>query len=391
MCAATRAQELYGRPWIEREYVVALDSYFTNRAAPRHSQAAFIKDLSRLLGRTPASVVMRMENFASLDPEENFQRRGLVNVSPLCRRVFQQWKDKRAGLHDCADVYLREITGPQADNLSLFESTLLLPRAFGRYDLLDQLGEGGFGVVFSCIDPESERRFALKIIKTDRIHDTEGMHRFRREIRILRTIDHPHLIKMHEDNLETEATYPGFVMDLATTTLAEYLQERSGQTQRPALSAAEAMSILDSVISAVVMLHSHSPKVIHRDINPSNILQMPGGRWVVADFSLAKFVDGGPAASYSTVTRAMCGTTYYAAPEQFRDLKLTDERTDVHGLGMLMWELFSKEWPFPQLASSGLPPPLDEIFRRAVARMADERYQTVLDFKAELQNAMKAM
>ena len=391
MRAATRAQELYGRPWVEREYVVALDSYFRNRRAPRHVQAAFVQDLARLLGRTPASVVMRMENFASLDPEENSQRRGLVNVSPLCKRVFEQWQEKRDVLHDCADVYLREMAGPQAKNLSLFESSLLLPRAFGRYDLLDQLGEGGFGVVFSCIDPESEQRFALKIIKTDRIYDTEGMHRFRREIRILRMIDHPHLIKMHEDNLETENTYPGFVMDLATTTLSDYLQERSGQTQRPALSAQEAASILESVVSAVLALHSNVPRVIHRDINPSNILRMPDGRWVVADFSLAKFVDNGPASSFSTMTRSMCGTTYYAAPEQFRDLKLTDERTDIHGLGMLMWELFSSEWPFPQLAASGLPASLDCVFKRAVARVPDERYETVAGFSAELTNALKAL
>ncbi|HLG96904.1 MAG TPA: serine/threonine-protein kinase [Bryobacteraceae bacterium] len=380
--AATRAQELYGRPWIEREYIVALDSYFANREAPRHIQSPYIKDLSNLLGRTAASIVMRMENFASLDPDEQPHRRGLVNISPICRRVFDKWKDNPSSLRDCAEVYAREIAGGQPNNLSLFEANVLLPRAFGKYDLLDQLGEGGFGSVFSCVNPDSQQRFALKIIKADRVFDSEGMHRFRREIKILRSIEHPNLIRLHEDNLDTEDAYPGFVMDLGVTNLLEYMQRQPDQGGRPVLPGHEAAFIWKSVLDAISALHSHSPAVIHRDINPSNVLQMGDGRWVLADFGLAKFVGGTPM-SFATMTRSMCGTTYFAAPEQYRDLKLTDERTDVYGLGVLLWELFSTEWPPPVTESSGLPPQLDLVFRRTQARSPAQRYQTVKELAAD--------
>src|SRR5256885_15563624 len=100
----TKPSQLYGRPWSEAEYIVVLDSYFVTKGQPRHENSPFVKELASLLGRTPSSIYMRMENFASVDPAEANHRRGLTKISPECRKVFKQWADNLGSLRQCAEV-----------------------------------------------------------------------------------------------------------------------------------------------------------------------------------------------------------------------------------------------------------------------------------------------
>ena len=379
----SREFQLYGEPWREREYIVVLDVYFRAKKEPRHLESAFIKELSTLLGRTAASILMRMENFASLDPEESEHRRGLVNIAPVCRRVFGDWKDKPDALRCCADVYRREF----AEAGTLFS----LPLAFGKYERLDLIGEGGSGFVYSCLDSGTNLKYAIKIIRAERIFDTEALHRFRREIRILRDISSPYLIRLYDDNLDDEA-FPAFVMDLAECTLTEHLEQRERSMGRPGLVASEAVVIIDSVVAGVTALHLNTPPVIHRDINPSNILRLPGGQWVLADFGLAKFIGGSIRSNvFTTKTNQGLGTLYYPAPEQYRDLKRTDERTDVFALGVLLWELFSSAWPPPHASEPGLPTHLNNVYQRATQREPQKRHQTVEEFAQHFQSEISAV
>ena len=325
-----KAERLYGHPWSEREYVIALYFYFRNRDCPRHETAPYIQELATILGRTPASVVMRMENFSSLDPES--ETSGLSNIGPLCRKVFTDWSPRRDHLESCAKLLIREST--EARNLSLFEpEPVTLPKAFSKYELLDHIGDGGFGSVFSCIEISSGKQFAIKIIKADNRFDRETLHRFFREMRILRSIQHPSVIRLHDDNLEAEESFPAFVMDLAQRSLTSLLDELSehGSKGRPYLTTTDAVRIFRSVTSAVDALHCHDVRIVHRDINPNNVLLMDNGEWVLADFSLAKFLRSAATGStFVTKTHMGWGTAYYAAPEQYRDFKRTDERTDVY-------------------------------------------------------------
>src|SRR5262249_1113183 len=153
------------------------------------------------------------------------------------------------------------------------------------------------------------------------ITENSMVHRFRREIKVLRTVSHPNVIALHEDNLDTESAFPAFVMDLAESTLPDYLQrtgEAQGLVNRPTLTTAEATTILSQVMEGVAALHEYSPAIIHRDINPSNVLRMPDGRWVIADFTLAKFLIGSAENTYVTMTTCRgWGTAYYPAPEQW--------------------------------------------------------------------------
>src|ERR1043166_412902 len=98
--------QLYGRPWSEREYIIVLYYYLQRRGEPRHHLRDYVKELSALLGRTPASIVMRMENYASIDKETAV--RGLINISALGKAVFETWVNKPASLKDCAELLIRD-------------------------------------------------------------------------------------------------------------------------------------------------------------------------------------------------------------------------------------------------------------------------------------------
>lgn len=388
-----KPEHLYGTPWSEREYVIALHFYLQHRASPRHEMSSFVQELARILGRTPASIVMRMENFANLDPETNQLRKGLTNLGPMCWKVFHDWHDHPDHLQSCAELLIREVTA--AHNLSLFEpEPVTLPKAFGKYELLDHLGDGGTGSVFSCVDIDAGKRYAIKIIKTDTRFDDEALHRFIREIRILRTISHPHIIRLHEDNLDDEKSFPAFVMDLAACSLARFLEKRRehGGVERPCATSAEAALIFRSIASGVSALHNNNPNVIHRDINPNNILLSIDGDWMLADFGLAKFLSSAPTATtFVTKTHMGWGTAYYAAPEQYKDFKRTDERTDIYALGILLWDLFTTAWPPPESPAPGLPSGLAEVFVKATARDPGARYQNLKEMLSDFDSALVPM
>src|SRR5436305_1164592 len=133
-------EHLYGKPWKEREYVITLHYYFQYGNAARHEESELIREIANLLGRTPASVSMRMENYTNL--ESNPTRRGLSNGGPLCRKIFFEWEHRRDNLAACAEIFIRELKQPHA--LNLFEpDDVVLPKAFQRYELVERIGEGG--------------------------------------------------------------------------------------------------------------------------------------------------------------------------------------------------------------------------------------------------------
>jgi len=389
----TRVSELYGRPWSERDLIIALDAYFRNQAEPRHRGAEWIRRTAAVIYRTPASVLMRMENYASVDPDVT-ERKALNRGGPSCERVFFEWTHRRDHLRSCAEVLIRESSG--GSSLELFEpEAVRIPQAFGKYELMDFLGEGAFGFVFSCVR-EDGRAYAIKLIKADRVQDSESLHRFLREIRALKSVRHPNVICLYEDNLESERHFPGFIMDLAAMNLTEYVgrraKERDRTKARPVLNTEEAAEIVLSIMSAVEGLHDHTPQIVHRDINPNNILLLPGGGWVLADFGLAKFISSAPlTTSFSTHSQQVWATAYYAPPEQYEDFGNCTAQTDVYALGTLIWELFGSGWPPPDKADPGLPPGIRSIYLKATARNPQSRYESVADLADEFRFAISRL
>jgi serine/threonine protein kinase len=382
--------QLYGRPWSEREYIIVLYSYFKNRDKPRHHLCDYVVDLAKLLGRTPGAIVMRMENYASVDPDDN--AKGLINISALGQQVFKFWHDKPDSLRDCAELLIRD--SQHAGLPDLFDpDPVKVPRAFGKYELLDLLGSGGFGSVYSCINSEDQKAYAMKIISADKVSDSEMLSRFRREIRALKSLEHPNVVKIHEDNLDEERNFPAFVMDLGKCTLGQYLEEKlvhvTDRHVRPRLPEAEAIEIMEAAIDAVRSLHTNSPKVLHRDIKPDNLLRMGNNRWALADFSLAKFAAGAVVTTtFATLSHKGWGTDGYSAPEQWQDFKRTDERADIYSLGVLVWELFSPSWPPLDRDSLQLPPLLQKLVLKATERDRSRRHISIEDFGKEFKQAV---
>jgi len=308
------------------------------------------------------------------------KRAGLSHINALGRRVFDHWYTRQDALAECAAAFSRDRQSQFVP--SLFEpNRVQIPRAFEHYELVDQIGVGGCGTVFSCIEVETQQLFAIKIISTDKIHDQEAIHRFRREIKALKSRAHPNIIRLHEDNLDSERNFPAFVMDFAShslTSFVEAVSREQSNRRRPLLSSSQASEIIAAIFEAVHALHTDSPRIMHRDINPNNILRLPNGSWVLADFGLAKFISSAPLmTSFHTTTQRGWGTQWYTAPEQYHNFRDVDERTDIYSLGILIWELFTEGNPPPDRDHLGLTEPIAAVYSKATHRDPSQRYQSV--------------
>src|SRR5260221_4868292 len=229
----------------------------------------------------------------------------------------------------------------------------------GRYKLLQQIGEGGCGVVYMAEQEEPvRRRVALKVIKLGM--DTKSViARFEAERQALALMDHPSIAKVFDAGA-TEAGRPYFVMELVRgVKITDYCDGRS-------LTTVERLGLFVQVCRAVQ--HAHQKGIIHRDIKPSNILvtttEEGSALPVVIDFGIAKATTNQRLTDRTLFTafEMLIGTPAYMSPEQ-ADLSGVDvdTRTDVYSLGVLLYELLTGSPPFDggSLVKAGL----DEIRR----------------------------
>ncbi len=210
----------------------------------------------------------------------------------------------------------------------------------GPYRLLQQIGEGGFGVVFMAEQDEPvRRRVALKVIKLG-MDTRQVTARFEAERQALALMDHPHIATVLDAGA-TERGRPYFVMELSTgTPITDYCREH-----RLAIPARLELAV--QVCRAVQ--HAHQKGVIHRDIKPGNVLvETRDGRPFarVIDFGIAKATEARlTERTYFTEHRQMIGTPEYMSPEQAEGLTDVDTRTDVYALGVMLYELLTGTTP----------------------------------------------
>ncbi len=212
----------------------------------------------------------------------------------------------------------------------------------GPYKLLEQIGEGGFGVVLLAEQREPvHRRVALKIIKLG-MDTKQVIARFEAERQALAMMDHPHIARVLEAGA-TETGRPYFVMELVRgEPVTKYCDVLS-------LGIPDRLALFTQVCHAVQ--HAHAKGVIHRDLKPSNILvSTQDGRPLakVIDFGIAKATMGGPLTERTLFTehRALIGTPEYMSPEQAEGSLDIDTRSDVYSLGVLLYELLTGATPF---------------------------------------------
>ena len=260
-----------------------------------------------------------------------------------------------------------------------------------RYEVLEELGRGGMGVVYKAADLKMDRVVAIKLMTAHVTGREEYLERFLREARSVAKMQHPNIVVVHDYGYHGGSPY--MVM--------EYVE---GQALDKVIAARTNLTLLvkiDYMIQVCHALHyAHQSGIVHRDVKPGNIMVLEGGQRVkLLDFGIARAE--GPS-SFSKSGLAM-GTTRYMSPEQTKGQKDLDHRADIFSAGVVLYELLAGRapWngnsdyeisnkiihePFPLLATclQHYPPTLDRVLDRALAKDVNARYQTAEKMASEL-------
>ena len=208
-------------------------------------------------------------------------------------------------------------------------------RFIGVYRILEQIGHGGMGEVYSAVraDGQFEKQVAIKLVRSG--YDTsELLQRFLHERQILASLDHPNIARLY-DGGTTDDGIPYLVMELIEgTPIDQYCDQKE-------LSINDRLQLFTQVCAAVQ--YAHQRLVIHRDIKPGNILVTKDGIPKLLDFGIAKILNTSSAAE-TTAVRPM--TPEYASPEQIRGEPITTA-TDVYSLGVVLYRLLTGHSPYP--------------------------------------------
>jgi serine/threonine protein kinase/beta-lactam-binding protein with PASTA domain len=270
----------------------------------------------------------------------------------------------------------------------------------GRYRILDRIARGGMSVVYAAVDERLDRRVAVKVMASSLSADPKFSDRFAREARAAARLAHVNTVAVYDQGVDDSAGHHVFlVMELvAGRTLRDLIRER--EAARRGFSPAEAVSIMEPVLSALSA--AHRAGLVHRDVKPENILLSDEGLVKVADFGLARAIDADAA---STRTGLMMGTVAYCAPEQIVHGR-SDQRSDVYSAGIVFFELLTGQPPFrgesamnvayqhvhsrvpaPSSRVKGIPTPIDEIVVAATDSDPSGRPADASAFLAELADA----
>jgi len=265
-----------------------------------------------------------------------------------------------------------------------------LPDSFGRFQLLEILGRGAFGVVYKALDTELDRVVALKVPRAGIFSTDEDEERFHREARSAAALKHRGIVQVYEI-LEVDGL-PCIVSEyIEGRTLARVIEEGR-------LSFKESAQLVREVGEALEYAHGH--QVIHRDVKPGNILIDASGRPYITDFGLARRDEGEVTV---TLDGQVLGTPAYMSPEQARgDREEVDGRSDVYGLGTVLYELLAGERPYsgnrsmvlhqllndeprsPRRLNEHVPRDLETVCLKAMAKERARRYATAGEFADDL-------
>jgi serine/threonine protein kinase len=226
-----------------------------------------------------------------------------------------------------------------------------LPGRVGPYRVRGEIGRGGMGRVLEVVDPaHPERPLALKLLHVSLAHQPRALERFRREGKALERLAHPWIVRVHASGLLDDR--PFLAMEkVEGTSLAELLRRARERLPPGARAPVETLELpgegtaLERAVRLVArlaraMAAAHGEGVLHRDLNPRNVLVRASGEPVLIDFGLMR-ASGDPTL---TGSGDLLGTPQYMAPEQARAERV-DERTDVFGLGAILWELLTLSAP----------------------------------------------
>jgi len=267
----------------------------------------------------------------------------------------------------------------------------------GHYTLDRVLGRGGMATVYLARDVRDGQTVALKALHT--LCSPSTAERFRREMEIASSLKHPGIVPLLDSGSSEGMLY--YVMPFVD---GESLYARLERDRR--MSVPDALEVTRDVAEAVA--YAHGQGFLHRDLKPENILLTQGGNGaarvhaVVADFGLARAIET-TEHTRLTETGAVVGTIWYMSPEQLREERDLDVRTDVYSLGCVLYEMLTGGPPFTGRSTTDLvmrilrspppsarqvspevPPAVDAAIARALAKTAKDRFENMPAFAAAL-------
>jgi serine/threonine protein kinase len=275
-----------------------------------------------------------------------------------------------------------------------------LQETIGKYPVIKEIGSGATSRVYLARDPFANRDVAIKVFLFAQDSDPQAermTHKaFVAEASLAGKLNHPHIVDIYDAVIESERSY--LVMEYVAGTT---LESHSGVDRL--LPVGKVVEIIFKCIRALEYAHNHG--IIHRDIKPGNILLSNDGEAKVSDFGAALQKRPG----FDTTQMTGVGSPAYMSPEQIRMEKL-NQQTDIYSLGVTMFRLLTGRLPFeassyaglthavlnvpppiPSTLRPALPPLLDQIVQKAMAKDPAERYKSWLDFGKDLSQAFTSL
>jgi eukaryotic-like serine/threonine-protein kinase len=318
-----------------------------------------------------------LDRFGDLQADSDALRELFAAESNLRRRVMTAARVDSAGAGEQAGG----AAGP--------------PVRVGRYELGDMIGRGAFGVVHRAWDTTLNRAVALKRLRVGVLEAPGAIERFLREARSAAGLRHPHIVPVFDSGQVDGEPYLVSALVEGRDLAGELANRRPGFRK-----AAEWVAAL-----ALALEHAHRSGVIHRDVKPSNVLIDRNGQVYLADFGLAKILGANATLS---IDGQVIGTPAYMAPEQARGEKaIVDVRTDVYGLGVILYELLTGSRPFvgsdqmvlvriqvedprpPRGLDAAIARDLETVCLKAMAKEPGRRYSSAADLAADLSRYLR--
>ncbi len=272
-----------------------------------------------------------------------------------------------------------------------------MPESIGRFQLLEEVGEGAMSIVYKAFDPEINRILAIKILRGELAADSEYRYRFLQEAKAAGKLTHPNIVTIFDVGEVEQGPYIAMEF-LEGRTLEQMMVDKTEVSLREV--------VIYGIQLAEALDYSHAHGIVHRDVKPGNIIS-PGDEHTIriTDFGIARME--APNKEHHTMLGAVLGTPQYMSPEQVEGLP-ADGRSDLFSLGVILYQLITGERPFVSETFTSLlmkivqedPPPIDaknkdvpqslkHIVEKLLSKKPDQRFQTGKELAIALRRVVR--